>query len=56
MTFTPIFDDQPNASVGAVTMAPSNPRAIWVGTGEPRNRQSSPYRHGLYNPIDGSRS
>src|SRR5437762_1036490 len=34
-----VFKDQPTSSIGAVTLAPSNPNVVWVGTGEgnPRN-------------------
>lgn len=55
-TWTPIFDQQPTSSIGAVTIAPNNPDVIWVGTGEgnPRNSQSSGY--GIYKSIDGGRT
>ncbi len=33
-TFTPIFDDQPVQAIGALAVAPSNPRTVWAGTGE----------------------
>src|SRR5579859_4055301 len=33
-TWTPIFDSVPMASIGAVAVAPSNPKVIYVGTGE----------------------
>ena len=33
-TWTPIFDDQPTQSVGAVVVAPSDPNVIYVGSGE----------------------
>ena len=33
-TWTPIFDDQPSASIGAIAVAPSNPDIIYVGSGE----------------------
>ena len=33
-TWTPIFDDQPTGSIGALAVAPSNPRTIYVGSGE----------------------
>ena len=46
MHWEPIFDDQSTSSVGDVTLAPSNPNIIWVGTGEPQNRQSSPWGDG----------
>jgi photosystem II stability/assembly factor-like uncharacterized protein len=51
-TFEPIFDDEETASIGDVTVAPSNPNVIWVGTGEPQNRQSSPWGNGVYRSTD----
>src|SRR5882672_8134030 len=33
-TWVPIFDDQPTGSIGAIAIAPSNPRVIYVGSGE----------------------
>ncbi len=53
MTFVPIFDDQSTSSIGDVTLAPSNPNIVWVGTGEPQNRQSSPWGDGVYKSMDG---
>ena len=52
-TWTPLFDDQPTSSVGDVTLSPSNPNIVWVGTGEPQNRQSSPWGNGVYKSTDG---
>ena len=52
MTWDPVFDDQPTASVGAVSVAPSNPNHVWVGTGEPANRQSSPWGVGVFKSTD----
>src|SRR5881394_3335968 len=34
LTWNPIFDDQPTQSIGAVTVAPSDPNVIYVGSGE----------------------
>ncbi len=56
MSWTPLFDDMPVSSIGAVTVAPSNPEVVWVGTGEPQNRQSSPYGGGVFRSLDGGRS
>jgi photosystem II stability/assembly factor-like uncharacterized protein len=55
-TFEPIFEDMPTASIGAVTLAPSNANIVWVGTGEPQNRQSSPWGNGVYRSTDGGRT
>ncbi|MFB3110846.1 MAG: WD40/YVTN/BNR-like repeat-containing protein, partial [Gemmatimonadales bacterium] len=42
-SWEPLFDDQPASSIGDVTLSQANPNLIWVGTGEPQNRQSSPW-------------
>ncbi len=55
-TFESIFDDQPTHSIGDVTVAPSNPNVVWVGTGEPQNRQSSPWGMGVFRSTDAGRS
>ncbi|MDH3734149.1 MAG: hypothetical protein OEU54_11470 [Gemmatimonadota bacterium] len=55
-TFEPIFDDQPTASVGDITVAPSNPNVVWVGSGEPQNRQSSPWGMGVFRSTDAGRT
>ena len=56
ITFTHIFKDEATASVGDVTVAPSNPNVVWVGTGEPNNRQSSPWGNGVYRSTDAGRT
>jgi photosystem II stability/assembly factor-like uncharacterized protein len=55
-TWEPIFTDQSTASIGDVTLAPSNPDVVWVGTGEPQNRQSSPWGDGVFRSMDGGRT
>src|SRR5688572_33148712 len=32
--FKPIFDDQPDSSIGSIAVAPSDPNVIYVGAGE----------------------
>ncbi len=56
VTFESIFDDQATSSIGDVTVAPSNPNVVWVGTGEPQNRQSSPWGNGVHRSTDGGRT
>src|SRR5271169_3431749 len=34
ITFKPVFDRQDVQSIGALAMDPSNPKIVWVGTGE----------------------
>lgn len=56
MTWTSIFDSEPNPSVGAVAVAPSNPSIVWVGTGEANNRQSASWGDGVYKSSDGGKT
>jgi len=55
-TFEPIFDTYPTASVGDLAICQSNPDIIWVGTGEPNNRQSSTFGDGIYKSTDGGKT
>ena len=50
-TFTPIFDTYSTHSIGDIAVAPSDPNTVWVGTGEPNNRQSSSYGDGIYKSV-----
>jgi len=52
-TWNPIFDEYPVASIGDIEIAPSNPSIIYVGTGEPNNRQSSSFGGGVYKSTNG---
>ena len=56
ISWEPIFDDQPAASIGAVAVDQKIPDIIWVGTGEgnPRNSQTS--GNGVYKSIDGGKT
>lgn len=56
ISFEEVFRNQETASIGDVTVAPSNPNVVWVGTGEPQNRQSSPWGNGVYRSTDAGRS
>ena len=55
-TFDPIFDGQGSYSIGCITIDPSNPNRIWVGTGENNNQRSVPYGDGIYRSDDGGKS
>jgi photosystem II stability/assembly factor-like uncharacterized protein len=55
-TWQPIFDGQPVASIGAIAVAPSNPRVIYVGTGEADMRSDIAQGEGVYRSDDGGRS
>ncbi len=52
-TFDAIFEQQPTASIGAVAVAPSDPKVVWVGSGEANDRNSSGWGNGVYRSTDG---
>jgi len=51
-TWRPIFDTTNVASVGAIAVAPSDPKVIYVGTGEADMRDSIAYGNGVYKSGD----
>ncbi|HSB08780.1 MAG TPA: hypothetical protein VLM38_04675 [Blastocatellia bacterium] len=51
-TFKPIFDNQDVLSIGAITVAPSDPNVIWVGTGEGDPRNTASFGDGVYRSTD----
>ncbi|MDE2110366.1 MAG: hypothetical protein KGJ79_04420 [Alphaproteobacteria bacterium] len=51
-TWQPIFDDEPVGSIGALAVAPSAPKTIYVGTGEADMRSDIAHGDGLYKSID----
>ncbi|HET7296921.1 MAG TPA: glycosyl hydrolase, partial [Gemmatimonadales bacterium] len=53
VTWEPLFDDQPIASIGALALAPSDPKIIYVGTGEASIRSDITYGAGVYRSTDG---
>jgi photosystem II stability/assembly factor-like uncharacterized protein len=55
-TWAPIFDSAPVGSVGALAVAPSDPRVIYVGTGEADMRSDIAQGTGLYRSRDAGRS
>jgi photosystem II stability/assembly factor-like uncharacterized protein len=55
-TFEPIFDAQSSTSIGDIAIAPSDASIIWVGSGEPNNRQSSSWGDGVYRSLDAGKT
>lgn len=55
-TWTPLWDDLPNSSVGDIAIAPSDPDVLYVGTGGPNNRQSTLYGNGVWKSTDGGQT
>lgn len=56
LTWTPIFDDQPVASVGSIALHAGNPDLVWVGTGESKPRNSVSVGNGVYRSRDGGKT
>src|SRR6185437_9457742 len=55
-TWTPLTDDTPISSVGAIAVAPSNHDIIYVGTGEAAPRGDMTYGDGVYKSTDGGKT
>jgi photosystem II stability/assembly factor-like uncharacterized protein len=55
-TWEPIFDAQPIGTIGALALAPSDPRVIYVGTGEADMRSDIAQGSGVYRSGDGGRT
>ena len=51
-TWTPVFDHTNVASIGAIAVAPSNPKIVYVGTGEADMRDSIAFGNGVYKSTD----
>lgn len=51
-TWAPIFDDQPTGSIGALAVAPSNPKVIYVGSGEGLQRPDLSVGDGVFKSTD----
>ena len=55
-TYEPVFDGQGSYSIGCITLDPTNPSTVWVGTGENNNQRSVGYGDGVYRSRDGGKS
>jgi photosystem II stability/assembly factor-like uncharacterized protein len=56
ITWDQIFDDEPIHSIGEITVAPSDPNTIWVGTGEACIRSHISVGDGIYKSTDAGRT
>ena len=54
-TWQPVFDKHIQ-SIGAIAVDPSNPKTVWVGTGESWMRNSVSVGDGIYKSVDGGDS
>ncbi|MBI9065032.1 MAG: hypothetical protein JEZ14_23805, partial [Marinilabiliaceae bacterium] len=52
-TWQPLFDQQAVYSIGCITIDPTNPHVIWVGTGENVGGRHVGFGDGIYRSSDG---
>ena len=55
-TWTPIFDDQPTQSIGAIAVAPSDPNILYVASGEGLQRPDLSVGDGIYKSTDAGKT
>jgi photosystem II stability/assembly factor-like uncharacterized protein len=53
LRYTPLFENERVASLGALAIAPSDSMQVWVGTGEPNSRNSIEPGRGIYKSTNG---
>ncbi|MDP8979512.1 MAG: hypothetical protein M3O35_02855 [Acidobacteriota bacterium] len=56
VTWAPIFDSQPIASIGTLALAPSDPNVIYAGTGEADIRSDLSTGDGIYKSTDAGKT
>ena len=52
VTWNPVFDGQPIASIGAIAVAPTNPNVLYAGSGESDIRSALSSGDGVYKSTD----
>jgi photosystem II stability/assembly factor-like uncharacterized protein len=55
-TWQPIFDQMETASIGAIAIAPSDPKTIYVASGEGLHRPDLSVGDGIYKSTDGGKT
>lgn len=55
-TWEPVFDKEGVSTIGDIAIAPLDPGVVWVGSGEPNNRQSSSWGDGIYKSLDAGKT
>src|SRR6185503_10964670 len=55
-SFDGVFEKEAVAAVGAVAVAPSDPKVVWLGSGEANDRNSSSWGNGVYRSTDAGAS
>lgn len=56
LDWKPIFDDQPVSSIGSISVAPSDPNVIYVGSGEANIRGNVGEGNGIYKSTDAGKT
>lgn len=56
VTWSPVFDKQSVAAIGAIAIFQPNPDIVWAGTGEGNVRNSASVGDGIYKSLDGGRT
>jgi photosystem II stability/assembly factor-like uncharacterized protein len=55
-TWSPIFDEQPTGSIGALAVSVSNPNVIYAGSGEGLHRPDLSVGDGVYKSVDAGKT
>src|ERR1700684_2257455 len=55
-TWTPIFEDQPSQSIGAIAVAPSDPNVVYAASGEGLQRPDLSVGDGIYKSSDAGKT
>jgi photosystem II stability/assembly factor-like uncharacterized protein len=55
-TWTPMFDQEPSQSIGAIAVAPSDPKIIYVASGEGLHRPDLSVGNGIYKSTDAGKT
>src|SRR5215510_8906191 len=55
-TWEPVFEAYSSSSIGDIDICQSDPNIVWVGTGEPNNRQSATIGDGIYKSTDAGKT
>ena len=56
VTWKPVFDDQPIASIGSIAVSPSNPAVVYVGSGEANIRGNVAPGNGIFKSLDAGKT
>lgn len=56
LSFEAIFDSHATTSIGDIAFDPSDPKVLWIGTGEANNQRSSYWGSGVYKSVDAGKT